>query len=322
MKKILIILVASITLLSFSTIFSKPNPNTTSSVNSLSKIERLHKNIEATPEVIKDRIEAMSGDIKMSYNADVQAVIDRYLKYNGKQIADLLGKAEGYLPIFERALKEAGLPEQLKYIPVIESNLETKATSNRGAGGLWQFMPVTAKGYDMKITSTIDERYDPYLASEKACAILKDLYDKFGDWTLALAAYNAGPGTLRKALKRAGGEPKSHTFWTVYSYLPAQTRKYVPKFIALTYLMTYYDAHNITKPETDRSMVMDTIRISGKTQLSAMAKKVGLSLSELRTLNPHLRSDMIPASEERPCNLILPADVKANYSATLTSAFL
>lgn len=314
MKRIILTVVSTILLFSVFTVFSKPNPNSASSYKrSNIRVDQFGVGAPATPEVVKARLEALSCEVDMTYSKDVQDVIDKYLKYGDRHFQELLSRCAYYMPIFERALKEAGLPDELKYLPIIESNLKPQAVSYAGAGGLWQFMPVTAKGYNMTISSSIDERNDPYLSSEMACRVLKSHYDRFGDWGLALAAYNAGAGTIQKALKRAGGDPKEHTFWTVYNYLPGQTKKYVPKFIAMTYLMNYYQMHNISEVSKENVLRTDTIHVHEKLRLSQIAKSLDVSLDELKSLNPHFRGDVIPATASRHCNLILPVDQVKQY---------
>lgn len=312
MKKLFLFVTTSVILFSVFTVFSKPNPNSSTSFNQYGA-DSYGKALIPSPEVVKARLEALPCEIEMKYNSTVQSDIEKYLKYGRKQLSDLLVRASYYLPIFEKALKEAGLPDELKYLPVIESNLQARVTSNRGAGGLWQFMPIAAKGYDMKISSTIDERCDPYISSERACRMLKDLYAMFGDWSLALAAYNAGPGTVQRAMKRAGAEKGNCDFWSIYNYLPAQTRNYVPKFIAMNYIMNYYTEHNISEVPDSAIISADTLHITEKVHFSQIAGVLDVSLSELRSLNPHLRADMTQPSAERPCTLILPAEQVQQY---------
>lgn len=304
MKRLLFLFVSLLCIFS-----SIANPNISNSHTITPSDGARLKNPSATPEVITSRLQTIDAAIEMRYSKEVQSYIDTYLKaYGRKQLSNLLGRSAFYLPIFERALKEAGLPQELKYLPVIESNLDAKATSSQGAAGLWQFMPIAARGYDMKMTSAIDERRDPYLSSERACKMLKDLYDKFGDWSLAVAAFNCGPGRVQSALKRAGGDKSKHNFWTLINYLPAQTRKYVPKLIAMTYLMTFHSEHDIAPaapaPET---MAADTVHISSQMSLRQIASMVNVPVEELKKLNPHYKSEMIPATASRHCNLVLPS---------------
>lgn len=310
MKRILIAIVTTVFLFSVFTVFSKPNPNSTSTLNKLqNQVDLLSDRHGHTPEIVKARLEALDCEIEMAYNSTVQTYIDQFFK-SRKSMEELLERSSYYMPIFEQALKDAGLPDELKYIPVVESRLKPKVTSNRGAGGLWQFMPGTAKGYDMVINSSIDERCDPYISSERACRLLKKQYERFGDWGLALAAYNAGSGTVQRAIRRAGGDSKSHNFWSIYKYLPSQTQKYVPKFVAMTYIMTYYPKLNANTLNIKEPIATDTIHVTTKSNLSKIAGTLDIPVAQLRELNPHLRADVIPASAARHCNLILPAGKK------------
>ena len=185
----------------------------------------------ASDEEIRQRLAALPTVIDMPYNPVVKSYIEHFTKKGRKQVAALLGLSQYYMPIFEQALEEADLPLELKYLPVIESGLDPTATSRHGAAGLWQFIIATAKGYDMEVSSLVDERRDPYISSAKAAQMLKDLYANYGDWSLAIAAYNCGQGTVNKALVRAGATPGTHDFWDIYYYLPEETRGYVPMFI-------------------------------------------------------------------------------------------
>lgn len=291
--------------------FSKENKSNTFELNY--SIESFGRNPDISPAEVKSRLEALPTRIEMTYSDEVYSYIEKYMKHGRKQLISLLVRSRYYLPIFEKALKDAGLPEELKYLPVIESGLNAKATSHAGAAGLWQFMAVTAKGYDMQVSSSIDERRDPYLSSERACRMLADLYEKFGDWHLALAAYNAGPGRVQKAIKRSGVDPSKCTFRSVSKYLPAETQKYVPLFIAMNYVMNYYQQHNIPEITPEQTFTTDTIRISEKISFKNIASTVDISIEDLRTLNPHFKSDVIPASKSRSCTLILPSHLAREY---------
>ena len=310
MKRIFLILISIICLFSA---FGKKN--TTSNKTNVPfyvnpGIESYGTDPGASPEVISQRLEALGSEIDLRYNAEVQKYIDVYMKNGRRQVTTFQILAAYYLPIFEKAIADAGLPDELKYIPFIESGLDAKATSYAGAGGLWQIMPSVARGYDMKVNGTIDERRDPYIASQRACIMLKKAYEKFGDWGLALASYNCGSGTLGKALKRAGGE--CNDFWSVYNYLPAQTRHYVPKFIAMVYVMNYYAEHNIPEVKVAQ-YAADTIRISEKMSIKNLSSMFGVSVADLKALNPHFSTDAIPGTVSRPCNVILPLGAVLAY---------
>lgn len=305
MRRLIYLLIA---IISFFNTFAEPTPAGSGSYTKTATTSTNPTAAGSATNTVSARLSALNTPIEMRYNSQVQNYIDNYLQHPSgrKQVENILERSSYYMPIFEQALKKAGLPLELKFLPVIESNLEAKAVSPRGAAGLWQFMPIAAKAYDMKITSAIDERYDPYLSSERACTMLKDLYDMFGDWSLVLAAYNSGPGTVQRALKRAGGNASSHSFWTISQYLPAQTRKYVPKFIAMTYVMLYYSEHNVAEVTDQQPVKTDTIHFTKKASLKDIASVAGVSVEELRKLNPHYRTDVVPATTARHCTVILP----------------
>lgn len=262
---------------------------------------------EVTEAEMVRRLAALPTVIEMPYNQIVRSYIDRYTKQGRAQVSALLGLSLYYMPIFEQALEEAGLPLELKYLPVIESGLNPNAVSKHGAAGLWQFMLGTAKGLGLEVNSLVDERRDPYVSSERAVAYLKDLYTAYGDWSLAIAAYNCGPGTVNKAIRRAGGDPKSHDFWSIYSYLPAETRGYVPMFIAANYVMNYYPQHNISPVLPVKPLIMDTIQVNERIHFNQISKVIDIPVEELRILNPQFRADVIPGSADAAYTLILPS---------------
>ncbi len=254
----------------------------------------------------KRRLSAMPCVIEMPYNQIVRSYIERYTKKGRAQVSAILGLGLYYIPIFEQALEAEGLPLELKYLPVIESGLDPNAVSRHGATGLWQFMLGPAKGLGMEVNSLVDERRDPYTSSRFAAKFLKDLYSTYGDWSLAIAAYNCGPGTVNKAIRRAGGDPKSHDFWSIYYYLPAETRGYVPMFIAANYVMTYYPEHHISPVLPTKPLVTDTIGINNRVHFEQISKVLNIPKDELRLLNPQFRADLIPGSPEKQYALILP----------------
>ncbi|MCH5240656.1 MAG: LysM peptidoglycan-binding domain-containing protein [Muribaculaceae bacterium] len=260
-----------------------------------------------TDEVIIQRLSDLPTVIEMPYNQIVRSYIDKYTKEQRSQIPIVLGLGLYYNPIFEQALEAKGLPLELKYLPVIESSLDPNAVSKHGAAGLWQFMLATAKGLGMEVNSLVDERRDPYISSEMAASYLKGLYDSYGDWSLAIAAYNCGPGTLNKAIRRAGGDPKSHDFWSLYNFLPEETRGYLPGFIAVNYVLNYYPQHNISPVLPTAPLVMDTIHIQDRIHFQQISEVLKIPVEELRVLNPQYRADIIPGSPQNPRNLILPS---------------
>jgi membrane-bound lytic murein transglycosylase D len=216
----------------------------------------------------------------------------------------MLGASNFYIPIFEDALEAYQLPLELKYLPIIESALNPSATSRAGAGGLWQFMPATGKRYGLEITSLIDERRDPIKSSYAAAQMLKNLYEIFGDWTLVIAAYNCGPGNVSKAIKRANGE---RDYWKIYPHLPAETRGYVPAFIAANYMMNYYCEHNICPATTRLPLGTDTLLISRDVYMEQISEVCKISIEELRALNPQYRTNRIPGNSKQ-CTLRMPMD--------------
>lgn len=263
--------------------------------------------VEVDDEEMVRRLNALPTIIEMPYNQVVRSYIDRYTRKGRAQIAAILGLSLYYMPIFEQALEEQGLPLELKYLPVIESGLDPNAVSRHGATGLWQFMLGTAKGLGLEVNSLVDERRDPYVASERAASYLKDLYATYGDWSLAIAAYNCGPGNVNKALRRAGGDVKDNDFWSIYSYLSPETRGYVPMFIAANYVMNYYPKHNISPVLPTKPLVMDTIQVSDRIHFNQISKVLDIPVEELRILNPQFRADIIPGTPENPYTLILPS---------------
>lgn len=263
--------------------------------------------VEVSDEEIKRRLAALPTVIDMPYNQIVRDYIKRYTKRGREQVAAILGLSLYYTPIFEQALEQAGLPLELKYLPVIESALDPNAVSKSGATGLWQLMLGTGKGLGLEVNSLVDERRDPYLSSEKAVSYLKDLYGTYGDWSLAIAAYNCGPGAVNKALRRAGGDPKSHDFWSIYKYLSPETRGYVPMFIAANYVMNYHNEHNISPVLATKPLITDTVAVYNRLHFNQISDVLNMPVDELRILNPQFRADIIPASQDHPYFLILPS---------------
>jgi membrane-bound lytic murein transglycosylase D len=260
-------------------------------------------------EVYKDRLKRLPTAMEMPWNYVVQKFIDRYSGPLRRTISYVLGTANLYMPTFEQALEIYGLPLELKYLPIIESALNPNAVSRVGATGLWQFMIATGKRYGLKVNTMIDERRDPTKASYAAAHYLNDLYQIFGDWNLVIAAYNAGPESIKKAIARAGGE---RDYWKIYPYLPSETRGYVPAFIAATYMMTYYCEHNICPMITKLPERTDTIMLYKDVHLEQVAHVLNIDIEELRTLNPQYRRDIVTGYSE-PTDLRLPVDYISKF---------
>lgn len=255
-------------------------------------------------EVYKDRLRRLPTAIEMPWNDVVQKFIDRYTGRLRRSVSYMLGASNFYMPIFEQALEVYGIPLELKYLPVIESALNPTAVSRVGATGLWQFMLATGKRYGLKVTTMIDERRDPVKASYAAAHYLSDLYKIFGDWHLVIAAYNAGPENINKAIRRAGGVKD---YWQIYPYLPSETRGYVPAFIAANYAMNYYCEHNICPVITELPTQSDTIMLFRDVHFEQIANVIGISVNQLRSLNPQYRHDVVTGYSE-PTDLRLPAE--------------
>ena len=241
-------------------------------------------------EVYIDRLRRLPNIMEMVYNNEVQACIDRYAGRFRRNVSFMLGAANFYMPIFEQALEEYGVPLELRYLPVIESSLNPRAVSRVGATGLWQFMLTTGKQYGLEVNTLVDERCDPIKASYAAAHYLKDLYRIYGDWNLVIAAYNCGPENIKKAIHRAGGETD---YWKIYPYLPKETRGYVPAFIAANYIMNYYCEHNICPMVTRLPVKTDTIMVNKNVHFEQIAAVCGVDLDILRTLNPQYRRNIV-----------------------------
>ncbi|MDE7414618.1 MAG: LysM peptidoglycan-binding domain-containing protein [Muribaculaceae bacterium] len=265
------------------------------------------EDVNTSDATYRQRLADLPTIIEMPFNQVVKSHIERYTKRGRPMVASLLGLGNYYMPIFEQALEEAGLPLELKYLPVIESGLDPNAVSKAGATGLWQFMMISAKGLNMEVNSLVDERRDPYVSSQRAAKFLKDLYKTYGDWSLAIAAYNCGPGNVNKALRRAGGDPSKLDFWAIYDYLPSETRGYVPAFIAANYVMNYYQNHNISPVIPKRPLVTDTLHINRRVHFNQISEVLDIPIEELRMLNPQFRNDVIPGTASKSYNLILPS---------------
>ena len=268
----------------------------------LDSVARTKTGVKATDAVYVDRLQKLPNIIEMPYNSVVKQYIEMYAEKRKSLVEKMIGMSLYYMPIFEEALERYQLPNELKYLPVIESALDPNAVSKSGACGLWQLMPATATGEGLEMNTLVDMRRDPYAASNAAAHYLSTLYDMFKDWTLAIAAYNCGPGTLNKAIKRA----KSNDYWVIYPYLPAETRGYVPAFIAANYIMNYYPEHGISHALARRPMVTDTVHVTNRVHLQQISEVMGLPIDEIRVLNPQYRKDIIPG-HVHPYSLTLPS---------------
>lgn len=260
-------------------------------------------------DVLRERFEKMYTEIDLPYHPMLKSFISRYID-DERAMNILLGRSLYYMPIFERELINQGMPLELKLLPVVESSLIPNAKSNMGAGGLWQFMPYTAKMYGLKITSLVDERFDPIKSTQAACRFLKDLHRIYNDWTLAVAAYNCGPGNVNKAIARAGGVKN---YWDIYPYLPSQTRDYVPAFIAANYAFTFYKSHDITFDKVPEIIVTDTIMIEDNVMdLRQISSTLNISDKLIKFFNPQFKGWIVPAIS-KPYVIYLPQSIVLDY---------
>lgn len=266
-------------------------------------VERKSSNAGSDEDYIK-RLSQMPTTIEMPYNQEVRKFIDMYVVKKRTLVEAMLGMSLYYMPIFEQALEQEGLPLELKYLPVVESALDPVAKSRVGAAGLWQFMVKTGKGLGLEVNSLVDERLDPYKSSEKAAKYLKQLHSIYNDWSLAIAAYNCGPGKVNQAIRRAGGTGKD--FWQIYAFLPKETRGYVPAFIAANYAMTYFKHHNISPALAKKPIVVDTVQVTRRIHFKQIANVLNIPIEALRVLNPQYRQDVIPGNSH-PYTLALPS---------------
>lgn len=263
------------------------------------------------------RLKALVSPIHLPYNQIVRTYIQRYTDGSGL-MSRVLSLAQYYFPMIDEELLKAGLPIELHAMAIIESALSATAYSRAGAAGLWQFMPTTGRAYGLEVNSMVDERYDPLKSTRAACRYMKDLYDMYNDWSLAIAAYNCGPGNVNKAMARAGGNPQS--FWDVYDYLPRETRGYVPAFIAASYAFAYHKAHNITYSEPPMPIAVDTIQISRLLHIGQVSSTIDVSNEALKMLNPQYKLDIIPATT-KSYSLVLPANRVTQFISHQDSIF-
>ncbi len=259
------------------------------------------------------RLDSLQKEIPLSYNEYVQSYINLYAYKRRKLVERLLGEGTYYFPVFEKALKEAGVPTQLEYLSIIESELNPFAISRVGATGLWQFMFGTGRDYGLHINSFIDERRDPVKASHAAATYFRDSYAIYGDWLLVIASYNCGTGNVNRAIRRAGGGQK--TFWEIQRYLPRETRSYVPAFIAATYIFSYARQHGLHPEKPVFSVTNDSVMVTSKLSLNDIAASLSINPSEMRRLNPQYKRGIINASVDEPMGVVLPVEKKAEFVA-------
>lgn len=249
------------------------------------------------------RLEDIEQVIDLSYNKVVRNFIILYTEKRRELVEMMLGLSDYYFPMFEEALDKHDMPLELKYLPIIESALNPKARSRAGANGLWQFMYGTGKQMKLEISSFVDERRDPVKSTEAAILYLQQLHDRYGDWHLAIAAYNCGPGNVNRAIRRTGGRTN---YWQIYYRLPRETRGYVPAFIAAMYVMNYYKEHNLVPAIPEIPIYNDTIMVNNFLHFDQLEATLGIDKEQLRALNPMYRRDVIPAKKNKAYPVVLP----------------
>lgn len=270
---------------------------------------------EDAPEIIRERLSALQRTIPLRYHERVHAFINYFTVRDREYTRMVIRRRDLYFPVFEKYLARYNLPNELKYLSIIESGLNPKAISRARAVGLWQFMYFTGKHYGLHIDGYEDQRMDPELATDAACHYLRDLYNLFDDWELALAAYNAGPGNVKKAIRRSGYKK---TFWEIYPFLPRETRSYVPQFVAMVYTMNHLAQHNFLETECEVLLPHDTLQVTGSLHLEKLAQLAGGCIEDLQRLNPALLHNVVP-DYRRAYTIRIPRYMSANLQENRTA---
>ncbi len=268
---------------------------------------------ELPTNLLKERLKVLNSKtpFHIEYNPHLEQVIKTYLKTRKSSFSGLLEKARYYFPMFEEQLDKYDIPLEMKYLAIVESALKPRARSRVGATGLWQFMFQTGKQFNLNVSSYVDERSDPYKATEAACKYLASLYKMFGDWDLALAAYNAGPGNVTKAIRRSGG---SKNYWNIRHYLPRETAGYVPAFYATLYIFEYANEHNIKAKESALPYFKtDTVQLKRQLTFEQINKILNVDIKLLQFLNPQYKLDIIPYIKGKNHTLTLPVKDIGNF---------
>lgn len=260
----------------------------------------------ATDDEIIERLQSIETDMELPFNASVKYFINKYCSDWRGTVENMLGMSLYYMPIFEKALIEVGAPVELKYLPIIESAMRPTVKSSAKATGLWQFMYDTAKDMGITINTLVDERCDPEVSSKAAAGYLKSLYDIYHDWCLALAAYNWGPGNVNKAIARYG-DSKKPDYWAIRQYMPDETKNYIPKFIAVVYVMNYYHLHNISPVLAKEPIIVDSVHVSHRVHFNQISEVLDIPVDVIRTLNPQYIKDIIPGDGQHHYTLKLPS---------------
>jgi len=251
------------------------------------------------------KLKAIEREVPLNYSPQVKSLISKYTSNNyNPYMCRMMGLGQYYFPMFDRIMDEVGVPRELKYLSVVESSLNPRDISSAGATGLWQLMYYEAKTYNLTVDSYTDQRMDPIASSYAIAKILKEAYQEYGDWLLAIASYNGGKGAVGRAIKRSGKDKP--TFWDIAPYLTQQTQNYIPKFIAMTYAMKYAEENDINAADTELSLRTQALDINKRISLNQIATALDVSKETLRALNPSIKKNILNGTEEAPLRLVLP----------------
>ncbi|MGK6349729.1 LysM peptidoglycan-binding domain-containing protein [Parapedobacter sp. DT-150] len=266
---------------------------------------------------IQGRLAYLQKTVPLTYNSQVQSYIDRYSTAGYRMhLSSMMGLARYYFPIYERVFAKTGIPDEIKYLSIVESALNPHAKSRVGATGPWQFMFATASAYDLAMDSYVDERKDPVASSYAAASYLLDAYNEFGDWLLAIASYNCGKGNVLRAIQRSG--LRNPDYWAISNYLPRETRHYVPAFIAITYMLGYHEEHGIVPADTELLLNTETVWVQKFVPFSHVARALGIDEDVVSALNPAYKRGVVNGDPTSPKRLILPEVRPEAYSALYT----
>lgn len=311
-----IILIASILFIGATPVCAQIDSSgvVTSSDSTIIKAEEFEEAAAPMPpqpsvdEVIAKRLKALQNEVPLVYNAKIKGFIDYFSVRNARYAMIMERRKRVYFPMFEEILKSQHVPEEIKYLAIVESGLNAKAVSPAGAAGLWQFMTFTGKEFGLKQDELLDERLDPEKATVAACKYLSALHRTFNDWELALASYNCGPGNVRRAIRKSGYK---ETFWQIYDYLPKETRSYVPQFVALTYIMNHMADHGIVADSLEYPIAYDTISVDQYFDMYTFSELLNICSDDMRKLNPALKKGILNGAY--PYKIKVPVDKMAQF---------
>lgn len=293
------VLITLLWLLGTSTVFGRQNTAPSSGA--------YHATAGADSIIFKRALESIQNRVPLTYNAEVQKFINIYIAKQKGRISQMLGLSQYYFPIYKKVFENRNVPEELKYISVIESSLNPQAVSHMGATGPWQFLYEVGKLYGLEISDQVDERKDPYLAANAAASHLLESYYIYDDWLLAIASYNCGRNNIKWAMEKAGGK---RDYWSIRQYLPIETQNYVPAYIATVYVMNHYWKHSIEPSGTDLPLEAEYITVNSTVTFRSVADASNLTTEEIARLNPAYLQGAITGSAERPQRLVLPGSRK------------